>query len=37
MINSKKHENHTLSTEEDIEIKKIIKKEIERQKVRLFL
>ncbi len=37
MINSKKHENHTLSTEEDIEIKKIIKKEIERQKSQIIL
>lgn len=37
MINPKKHENHTLSTGEDIEIKKIIKKEIERQKSQIIL
>ena len=37
MINPKKHENHTLSTEEDIEIKKIIKREIERQKSQIIL
>ncbi|MFZ3385833.1 MAG: serine hydroxymethyltransferase, partial [Candidatus Hydromicrobium sp.] len=37
MINSKKHENHTLSTDIDAEVKEIIKKELERQKNQLIL
>jgi glycine hydroxymethyltransferase len=37
MVKSKKHENHTLSTDIDTEIKEIIKKELERQKNQLIL
>ena len=37
MAESKKHENHTLSRDIDIEIKEIIKKELERQKDQLIL
>jgi glycine hydroxymethyltransferase len=37
MSSLKKHENHTLSTDIDTEIKKIIKKELERQKNQLIL
>lgn len=37
MVKSKKHENHTLSTDIDNEIKEIIKKELERQKNQLIL
>jgi glycine hydroxymethyltransferase len=37
MTDSSKHKNHTLSTDEDIEIKKIIKKEIERQRSQIIL
>jgi len=37
MIDSKKHENHTLSADTDIEVKEIIKKEVERQKSQLIL
>ena len=37
MVKSKKHENHTLSTDIDAEVKEIIKKELERQKNQLIL
>jgi len=37
MVKSKKHENHTLSTDIDNEVKEIIKKELERQKNQLIL
>lgn len=37
MVESKKHENHTLSTDIDNEVKEIIKKELERQKNQLIL
>jgi len=37
MVKSKKHENHTLSTDIDTEVKEIIKKELERQKNQLIL
>jgi glycine hydroxymethyltransferase len=37
MAEAKKHENHTLSKDIDIEVKKIIKKELERQKNQLIL
>ena len=37
MTNLKKHENHTLSVEIDTEIKKIIEKELERQKSQIIL
>jgi glycine hydroxymethyltransferase len=37
MVKSKKHENHTLSTDTDGEVKEIIKKELERQKNQLIL
>lgn len=37
MTDSSEHKNHTLSTDEDLEIKKIIKKEIERQKSQIIL
>ncbi len=37
MAESKKHENHTLSRDVDIEVKEIIKKELERQRNQLIL
>ncbi len=37
MASSRKHENHTLNTDIDTEVKEIIKKELERQKSQLIL
>ena len=37
MAESKKHKNHTLSRDIDLEVKEIIKKELKRQKSQLIL